>query len=176
MKKMTSIKLLMMCFMVTLLLTNCQKDSSKSGENADAAADSLNVAGSDAPVEPVKTPEQIAMEEIEGMATTTIKWEKLEHDFGDIKQNEVQTTTFKFTNTGTVPLVIASAKAGCGCTVPKKPEEPIMPGKTGEISVEYNGSGSGAVTKFVDVILNTEAKSEKLTIKTNVIAPEAAGQ
>jgi hypothetical protein len=53
-----------------------------------------------------------------------------------------------------------------------------MPGKTGEISVEYNGSGSGAVTKFVDVILNTEAKSEKLTIKTNVIAPEgeAAGQ
>jgi hypothetical protein len=178
MKKITSVKLLALCFMVTFLLTNCQKDSSKTAETEEAAAMDSSLDGTENMASEVKSPEEIAMEEIAGMATTTIKWEKLEHDFGDIKKGEVQKTSFKFTNTGNAPLVIASAKAGCGCTVPKKPEEPIMPGKTGEIEVEYNGSGAGAVTKFVDVVLNTETKTEKLTIKTNVIVPEgeAAGQ
>jgi len=164
--------------MVTFLLTNCQKDSSKTSENETTEAEAIDLAAAENNASEVKTPEQIAMEEIADMATTTVKWEKLEHDFGDIKKGEPQKTSFKFTNTGTAPLVIASAKAGCGCTVPKKPEEPIMPGKSGEIEVEYNGSGNGAVTKFVDVVLNTDTKTEKLTIKTNVIAPEgeAAGQ
>lgn len=176
MRKMSSLKLLMMCFVVTLAFTNCQTDSSKT-ESSDAdkavkGAETAELVEVGETPEVVKTPEDIARAEIAGMPTTTVEWEKKEHDFGDINRGEKQTTSFVFKNTGTEPLVIASAKAGCGCTVPQKPDAPILPGETGEITVEYNGSGKGAVTKFVDVILNTESQAEKLTIKTNVNVPE----
>ena len=36
-------------------------------------------------------------------------------------------TIFTFTNVGKEPLIISNAKAGCGCTVPQWPKEPIAP-------------------------------------------------
>jgi hypothetical protein len=37
--------------------------------------------------------------------------------------------------------VIFEAHASCGCTVPEKPEQPILPGETGFIKVVFNSSG-----------------------------------
>ena len=37
---------------------------------------------------------------------------------------------FEFTNTGDAPLIITNVKSSCGCTVPSKPKEPILPGKS----------------------------------------------
>ncbi|MEZ5007626.1 MAG: DUF1573 domain-containing protein [Chitinophagales bacterium] len=153
-----------------LFFTQCKPDSKDEAkeettiENTDASAESTQPE--------VLTPEDIAKQKIEGLPTTTVEWVNTEHDFGDIKKNEKVSTTFKFKNTGDNPLIIAEAKAGCGCTVPSKPDEPVQPGETGEIKVEYNGSGNGKVTKFVNVILNTESQAEKLTITTNVLAEE----
>ena len=82
--------------------------------------------------------------------------------------------TFVFTNTGTEPLVISNAKGSCGCTVPKWPQEPIAPGETGEISVEYKPAGqSGVQTKFVTITANTNPATTQLTI-TGDIQPDPA--
>ena len=170
MKKWSSISVLMLCMTTILFFTQCKPDSKDEAkeettiENTDASAESTQPE--------VLTPEDIAKQKIEGLPTTTVEWVNTEHDFGDIKKNEKVSTTFKFKNTGNSPLIIAEAKAGCGCTVPSKPDEPVQPGETGEIKVEYNGSGNGKVTKFVNVILNTESQTEKLTITTNVLAEE----
>ena len=60
-------------------------------------------------------------------------------DYGTVsKENDNGIRVFEFTNTGDAPLIIKDVKSTCGCTVPSKPKEPIMPGKTGQIEVKYN--------------------------------------
>ena len=61
-------------------------------------------------------------------------FEKLEVDYGTIALGADGVRVFKFKNTGNEPLVIKNAKGTCGCTVPKWPNEPIAPGKTGVIA------------------------------------------
>ena len=65
--------------------------------------------------------------------------EKNTIDYGVVVKGEDDgLRTFVFTTTGDEPLVITRVNSSCGCTVPKKPEEPIMPGEKGEIQVKYN--------------------------------------
>lgn len=99
---------------------------------------------------------------------TVINFTKTEHDFGKLKAGEKVRTKFKFTNTGTNPLIISNAIGSCGCTVPQWPKEPIEPGKSGEIEVEFDSKGkSGEQTKNVHLTAN--APTPDLTIKATVI-------
>lgn len=91
------------------------------------------------------------------------------HDFGEIVEGVVVNHTFSFTNNGESPLIIESAKASCGCTVPRWPREPIPVGGTGEIEVAFNSQGKpGIQNKTVTVSANTNPKLTKLYIKSNV--------
>lgn len=90
-------------------------------------------------------------------------------DYGNIPQSVPAKHEFKFTNTGNAPLLINSASASCGCTVPKYTEEPIMPGKTGVISVVYNAAHPGNFTKTVTVNTNASTEPVVLTIRGNVV-------
>ena len=79
--------------------------------------------------------------------------------------------TFEFKNTGTAPLIISDVKSTCGCTVPSKPTEPIMPGKTGKIDVKYNMS-PGIIRKTITVesnAVNYDGGHIPLMIKGEVI-------
>ena len=95
-----------------------------------------------------------------------IKFENTVHDFGIIHESKGKVTcTFKFTNTGTDPLIILSASATCGCTKPKYPTEPIAPGESGEISVTYNPAHrQGEITSVVKVKTNSK-KNKKVMLK-----------
>lgn len=96
-------------------------------------------------------------------------------DYGTVKKGEDNgIRIFEFTNTGDAPLVISDVKTSCGCTVPSKPKEPIMPGKTGEIEVKYNMS-PGNFTKTITVVsnaTNTKDGNTLLRIKGNVLAAD----
>ena len=110
----------------------------------------------------------VAEQKVDGPAAK-IEYQQAEYDFGTIKEGEVVMHTFKFKNTGDVPLVIQNASATCGCTVPKKPEQPIAPGKTGEIQVRFDSSNKpGPTSKVVTVTANTDPAITKLTIKGTV--------
>lgn len=107
---------------------------------------------------------------------TVMAFGNMDHDFGKINQDSDNTKIFTFTNTGTEPLVIESAKGSCGCTVPEYPKEPIAPGKTGEIKVVYKpGKQKGVQNKTVTLVANTEPSNTILKIKADVqeIAPAA---
>ena len=100
---------------------------------------------------------------------TSIAFKKMEHDFGNIKQDTENPYEFEFTNTGKNPLIITDAKGSCGCTVPEYPKEPIAPGATGKIRVVYSpGKQEGSQTKNVTVTANTEPQQTIVTIKANV--------
>ena len=101
-----------------------------------------------------------------------ITFKETEFDFGDIKQGDKVEHTFEFTNTGEADLMISTARASCGCTVPEFTEEPIKPGKSGKIKVTFNSAGKkGPTTKTITVVCNTANENEILTIKTNIQVP-----
>ncbi len=94
-------------------------------------------------------------------------------DYGTIKQNAEPFRVFKFTNNGNEPLVIKHAKGSCGCTVPTYPKEPILPGETNEVKVRYDTKRIGKFTKTVTLTTNEEVSKRVLTIKGEVLKPEA---
>lgn len=101
-----------------------------------------------------------------------ITFKETEFDFGDIKQGDKVEHTFEFTNTGEADLLITTARASCGCTVPEFTEEAIKPGKSGKIKVTFNSAGKkGPTTKTITVVCNTANENEILTIKTNIQVP-----
>ncbi len=104
---------------------------------------------------------------------TTIEYFEVEHNYGDVFYPSDNKYTFKFKNTGTEPLTIIDAKASCGCTVPRKPEQPILPGEIGEMDVVFQpkeGQVGQEVTKRITVTANTQPSQTYLDIKANVVA------
>ena len=102
-----------------------------------------------------------------------IEFESEVIDYGDIAANSDGNRTFKFKNTGKSPLIISNVKGSCGCTVATRPEEPIMPGETGEIKVKYATNRIGRFSKNVTVSSNAYEATVKLEIKGNVLQKEA---
>lgn len=75
---------------------------------------------------------------------------------GTIIEGETRHLKYTFTNTGTETLIIDLATA-CRCTALTWTEDPIAPGESGEITVEFDSTGfKGDVLKTIDVIANTE--------------------
>lgn len=82
-------------------------------------------------------------------------FEEVKHDFGEVKAGSIVSHTFKFSNTGKVPLIIKDATSTCGCTVPDFPEDPIEPGGKGEITVKFNTENKeGYQNKPITVFTN----------------------
>lgn len=97
-------------------------------------------------------------------------------DYGTIDQNENGEREFKFTNKGKEPLIITSAKASCGCTVPQWPREPIAPGESGTIKVKYDTRRVGPFHKTVTITSNASTPNKVITIKGKVNAKAAEEQ
>lgn len=99
--------------------------------------------------------------------------EKTEVDYGTIDQGSEPVRYFKFKNTGTEPLVIKNARGSCRCTVPEWPKEPIMPGASERIKVNYDTNRVGVFTKSITLTTNEASDTRVLTIKGEV-KPKAA--
>ena len=100
-----------------------------------------------------------------------IKFKTETIDYGTIEKGANGVRVFEFTNTGDAPLIITKVKSTCGCTVPKKPEAPIMPGETGEIEVKYDTNRVMPIRKTITVTSNADTPTVALKIKGNVIDP-----
>jgi len=108
---------------------------------------------------------------------TKIEFQESVFEFGELKEGEKIKNVFVFTNTGTEPLVISQAKGSCGCTVPMFPKEPIMPGESADLLVEFDSKGKGKVdgslqSKRVTITANTDPANTYLTIKGKVFKDE----
>ena len=96
-------------------------------------------------------------------------------DFGDIIQGVPVSHDFIIKNTGKGPLLIVSARAGCSCTVPKKPDHPIDPGLEDIVRVQYDAKKIGNFKKTITLTTNvrdTGSNRKQLIITGNVILPQ----
>lgn len=97
-----------------------------------------------------------------------IKFDTLRHNFGKFsKDDPIVKCSFRFTNTGTAPLVIHQAFASCGCTVPTFTKEPIKPGEKGVVDVTYNGTDKfpGHFQKTITIRSNAISEVTRLIIE-----------
>ncbi len=92
-------------------------------------------------------------------------------DYGQIDKGSDGVRTFTFTNTGNAPLVISKVYSSCGCTIPKKPEKPILPGASEVIEVKYDTNRVGPIRKTITVNSNADTPTVALKIKGEVLAP-----
>lgn len=99
-----------------------------------------------------------------------IEFEKVVHDYGDVPYNGNGECEFRFTNTGTEPLLVQKPKSSCGCTIPSWPKEPILPGESDVIKVTYRTNRAGNINKTVTVTSNAVKNSTVvLRIKGRVL-------
>ena len=101
-----------------------------------------------------------------------IEFKETTIDYGTIEKGADGVRTFEFNNTGDAPLIISKVNSSCGCTVPKKPDGPILPGEMGEIQVKYDTKRVMPIRKTITVLSNAETPTVALKIKGNVINPD----
>ncbi len=106
---------------------------------------------------------------------TKMKFKKMVHDFGRMKEGEKREYDFVFTNTGKEDLYIEDCKGSCGCTVPEWPKEAIKPGQSASINVKFDSTKKEKdQEKSVTITANTEPElTTVIKIKAYVEASAA---
>lgn len=99
------------------------------------------------------------------------RFDKTLFEFPELVQGTPGTASFDVTNDGNEPLIIASAKASCGCTNLTYSKDPILPGKSTTIRVTYNAAAIGNFFKTVTVRLNSGDQPVVLQLKGTVVKP-----
>ena len=107
----------------------------------------------------------------DGSEGAKIKFDTKVYNYGTIYQKGDGNCQFKFTNTGDQPLSLTAVRSSCGCTVPKWPRKPIMPGDTAKIKVTYDTRRLGPINKQITVRSNAKNGTMILRIKGKVIRP-----
>ena len=95
------------------------------------------------------------------------------HDFGKIKQGVPVTYSFEIKNISNKPIVVENYYASCGCTTPEKIVDPIMPGATAKLKVEYNAAALATFHKDVFVKFAGVDQPKSVQISGEVLTPEA---
>ena len=106
-------------------------------------------------------------------ADDVIKMNVETHDFGKVKQGIPVSYDFEIKNISKEPVVIERTYASCGCTTPEAITEPILPGKTVKLKVQYNSAAVAPISKdvFIKIVGIEVAKS--VHISGEVLSVEA---
>ena len=152
----------------SLLAASCNRD-----KNAEVGTQGMNAAAADADAKAnptIDNPNVASDTEAPNPDAPVLTFAESQFDFGDIKPDSKVQHTFKFTNTGKTPLLIADATASCGCTTPSWTKEAVAPGATGEMEVQFDSRGKqGLISKQVTVRANTQPSTTTIYIKGNVL-------
>lgn len=151
------------------LLASCNEDGS--ADVRDAARASLETADNTVAqaADMANNAAAAATEAVPSGPTTVMTFDETTFDFGTVAEGEKVSHTYKFKNTGDEPLILQNAKGSCGCTVPQWPREPIAPGATGEVVVEFNSQGkAGDRNQKVTITANTNPAQSFIFLKGKV--------
>ncbi len=104
-----------------------------------------------------------------------MSFDHTKYDFGKIKEDGGPVThVFKFTNTGSEPVVIQSVNASCGCTTPTWSKAPVLAGQTGTITAVFRPiNRPGVFNKSITVTSNAENSPVTLYVSGTVLKKEA---
>ncbi len=90
------------------------------------------------------------------LAKSAVTFKEMVYNFKTVEFNSDVSHSFIFTNTSNAPVSIYRVTPSCGCTTTDYTKGPIMPGKTGAISIKYDSSREGYFSKTVSVVIGDE--------------------
>lgn len=165
-----------MCYILlgTVFLLSCSskgdathlKSATKQQRTSKLAADSPS-AKKEVEAAKVRQAARAKIEEERIARQTTLTISPSVYDFGKIPKRKPVSTIFTIKNTGKKPLIIRDASASCGCTVPVKPEKPILPGGEGKLKVIFTSEPDQVgqqVHKIVSIVGNFPGEVKKVAI------------
>lgn len=100
---------------------------------------------------------------------TTIRFEEDSLHLGNIKYGTSREVIYRFTNTGTNPLMIRDIRPSCGCTSVKWEKRPLNPGESGEIRVHFDPNSLGRFSKNIEVLCNIQDHRVILILNGSVV-------
>lgn len=159
-------KIVYLLTIASVAFVSCKKEDASSKINSENVT--TQVANTVNAVEPVAETANTTNSPSNKDGFPVATFDKVEHDFGDVKKGSRSETEFEITNTGVADLVIINASATCGCTVPDYQKTPIKPGETSKIKVAFSANSVGSQNKTVTLTTNTENSTELLRVKANV--------
>ncbi len=106
-------------------------------------------------------------------AEDVIKMNVETHDFGKVPQGTPVTYDFEIKNISKEPVVVENTYASCGCTTPDKITEPILPGKTVKLKVQYNAAAVAPISKEVFIKIAGIDQPKSVHISGEVLSAEA---
>ncbi len=106
-------------------------------------------------------------------ADDMIKVNEDTHNFGKVKQNVPVTYSFEIKNVSDKVVVVENTWASCGCTTPDKITDPIAPGKTAKLKVQYNAAAAGPINKDVYIKISGVDQPKTVHITGEVLTAEA---
>lgn len=92
-------------------------------------------------------------------AYTNVKFADSSQNFGTVKKGELVKLKYTVENIGVNPLFIVSVQPSCGCTVADYTKEPILPGKSGEITATFDSNHGVAGDIHKSIIVSTNTKN-----------------
>lgn len=121
----------------------------------------------------IRNPVTANAEEIDTTKMAKLVFPEPVYEFEAVTAGTVIKHDFSFTNEGTVPLVISDVRSTCGCTVADWPREPIAPGESGVIPVEFDTKNKqGVQNKPVTITANTFPAKSVIYVNGRVNATE----
>ncbi len=164
-----TIKTLVMALIVVTALSGCQNANNDVRESARQALENPNAVQ---PANNSALASAIEQPALPSGPVTQMEFAEQRFNFGTVVEGEKVTHVYTFKNTGKEPLILSNARGSCGCTVPQWPREPIAPGDTGEIKVEFNTANKrGQRSQKVTLTANTNPPETFLYLEGEVTAP-----
>ncbi len=89
----------------------------------------------------------------EKSSSTSLKFDKYQHNFGRVTEGEVVEWNVGFKNVGSKQLNIKDVKSSCGCTAAVLSSNTLKPGEDGELNIKFDTKDrSGKITRTVTVL------------------------
>lgn len=114
--------------------------------------------------------DQMVMKAKPRIEKAEVSWSSsMKHDFGQINQDFPVVHKFEFTNTSNKAITLDNVRTSCGCAAPSWTYDPIPPGESSMIEIEFNAAKEGEFVKLIKVFVHDVKKPEILTITGEVI-------
>ncbi len=141
---------LVLALVCSLLYVSCQPNSTETD-----AFQSTPVNGKISNADLIRNPIQA-----DGLRDTLnvakMSFDTTDYYFGSVTEGSLIEKTFRFTNTGLVPLLISDARSTCGCTVADWPKQPIPAGEEAHIKARFDTTNkTGKQAKTISITANT---------------------
>ncbi|MBO5188405.1 MAG: DUF1573 domain-containing protein [Alistipes sp.] len=104
-----------------------------------------------------------------------LRLEEHVHNFGDVPHRGGELVyEFRFTNSGTAPLVLTRVVTTCSCLKAHFNRRPVAPGESAGIRIVYepHKSEPGVFNKVIQIYSNSAEGREVITVQGNALESE----